>query len=84
MKKRVIELPKAIEFTKGRMDLSSYTMPELDRLISLCNFTDDELEFVKLRSKGKSNVEIYMSMNISEYKLYDIRRKVESKIKKVS
>ena len=84
MKDRVIELPKPIEFTKERMDLASYTKPELDRIVALCNFSDDELEFVALRSKGKSNISIYTTMCISESKLHEIRRRVESKIKKVS
>jgi len=84
MKNRVIELPKPIEFTKERINLASYTKPELDHLISVCNFSEDELEFIMLRSKGKSNVSIYTTMCISESKLYEIRRSVESKIKKVS
>lgn len=82
MKKYDITLPKPLIFTKVR-NLADYTKPELDRLRELCNFTEEETDYFNLRSKGKSNVFIYMTMMISEPKLHEIRRKVESKINRV-
>ena len=83
MRDRVIELPKPLEF-RYHKKLSDYTKPELDRFRELCNFTEDETEYFNLRSKGESNVAIYMTMCISESKLYAIRQNVVRKIKMVS
>ena len=82
MKDRIITLPKPIKTIK-RKNLSDYTKPEIDRFQRLCNFTEDENQYFTLRSKGKSNVSITLSMCISESKLHEIRRKVESKIDRV-
>ena len=82
MKDRTIVLPEPIKISHKR-NLADFTKPELDRIYALANFTEDESEYFKLRSKGKSNVHIFMSMCISESKLHDIRRKVESKIDRV-
>lgn len=79
MKDYILELPEPIKFIKC-LNLVNYTKPELDRFRELCNFTEDELDYFNMRSKGKSNVYIFMTMCISESKLYDIKRKVESKI----
>jgi hypothetical protein len=83
MKEYKIALPKPTTYNNKR-NLADYTKPELDRFRRLCNFTDDESEYFNLRSNGNSNIAITMSMCISESKLYDIRRRVENKIKKVS
>ena len=82
MKDRIIKLPSPIECANKR-NLADYTKPELDFIISRANFTEDELQYFNLRSKGKSNISITMSMCISDSKLHDIRRRVESKIKRV-
>lgn len=63
--------------------LYDFTVPELDRFRELCNFTPDELEYFNLRSKEKSNVEIAMTMSISESKVSKLARKVKSKIIRV-
>lgn len=65
------------------MKLYDFTKPELDMLLALCNFTEDEEEYFNLRSKGKSNVQIAMQMNVSESKVSVLARKVKSKIKRV-
>lgn len=83
MRNRRIDLPKPIDF-RYHKNLADYTKPELDRFRELCNFTDEEIEYFDLRSRGKSNIVIYMEMCISESKLHSIRRNVERKIKKVS
>lgn len=65
------------------MKIYDFTKPELDRFIELCNFTEDELEYFNLRSKGKSNVQIAMQMHISESKVSVLARRVKSKMKRV-
>ena len=65
------------------MQIYDFTKPELDMLIELCNFTPDELEYFNLRSKGKSNIEISLAMNISESKVSKLARKVKSKILRI-
>ena len=77
-----ISLPMPIKSSDNKK-ICDYTKPELDRFRSLCNFTPDELEYFNLRSKDTSNVSIAMSMCISESKLYEIIRKVKSKINRV-
>lgn len=82
MKDRIIELPKPIKYSSKR-NLSDYTKPELDYILKRANFTEDELDYFNLRSKGKSNVAITIAMMISDSKLHEIRRKVESKINRI-
>lgn len=65
------------------MQLYDFTKPELDILLSLCNFTYDERQYFNLRSQGKSNVQISMEMNVSESKVSTLARKVKTKIKRV-
>lgn len=62
------------------MQLYDFTVPELNRFRELCNFTPDELEYFELRSKGRSNVEISLVMNVSESKVSKLAKKVKSKI----
>lgn len=65
-----IRLPDFVEF-------------ELQYFRDNCNFQEDELEYFNLRSKGKSNVQIAMEMNVSEAKVSVLARKVKDKIKRV-
>lgn len=62
------------------MLLRDYTKPELDRFIEGCNFTDDELQYLKLKSRNKSNVQISFEMNISEPQVSVLAKRVKSKI----
>lgn len=82
MKEHIITLPTPIA-TSNKRNLADYTKPELDYIVERANFTDEEYEYFKLRSQGKSNVAIYMDMLISESKLHEIRRKVEKKINRI-
>ena len=43
-----------------------FTKPECDRFRELCNFTEDERKVFDLRVKGKSIVEISMSLCMSD------------------
>lgn len=65
------------------MQVYDFTKPELDVFRELCNFTPDEREYFELRSSGMSNVEISMTMNVSESKVSKLARKVKSKILRV-
>jgi hypothetical protein len=82
MSAKHIILPTPIQFLIKR-NLADYTKPELDYILERANFTEDELEYFNLRSKGKSNVAITIAMMISDSKLHEIRRKVESKINRI-
>lgn len=62
------------------MQLYDFTVPELNRFRELCNFTPDELEYFELRSKGHSNIEISLEMNVSDSKVSKLAKKVKSKI----
>lgn len=65
------------------MQLYDFTVPELDIFRKLCNFTDDEREYFELRSRKKSNIEIALSMSVSEAQVSKLARKVKDKIKRV-
>lgn len=65
------------------MKIYDFTVPELDYFRKMCNFTKDEREYFDLRATGMSNVEISMSMNVSEAKVSVLARKVKSKILRV-
>lgn len=63
--------------------LCSFTKPEIDRFLELCNFTDDEEQYFKLKTRDKSNVYIAQAMNISESQVSKLARRVKDKIKRV-
>lgn len=60
--------------------LYDFTVPELDKFRELCNFTDDERQYFELKSKKRSNVQIAMTMNVSEPQVSKLAKKVKSKI----
>lgn len=64
------------------MQIYDFTIPELERLRELCNFSPQELEYFNLRSKHKSNVEIALTMHVSEGQVSKLARKVKDKIKR--
>lgn len=65
------------------MKICDFTVPELNRLRELCNFTDEELQYFNLRSKNRSNVQIAYEMNVSESTVSVLARKVKKKIIRV-
>ena len=65
------------------MKIRDFTVPELNRLRELCNFTESELVYFNLRSRDKSNVQIAMTMNVSEPQVSKLAKRVKSKIIKV-
>ena len=60
-----------------------FTIPELNMLRELCNFSDDELAYFNLRAKHKSNTQIAYELNISESTVSVLARKVKKKIVRV-
>lgn len=60
-----------------------FTVPELNKLRELCNFSDDELEYFNLRAKHKSNTFISIEMNVSEGQVSKLAKRVKDKIKRV-
>ena len=64
------------------MQIYDFTIPELNRLRELCNFSEAELEYFNLRAKHKSNVEIALTMHVSEGQVSKLARKVKHKIKR--
>lgn len=65
------------------MKLRDYTIPELNVFRELCNFTESEREVFELRAKDKSNVEIAMTMNVSEAQISKLSKRVYTKIEKI-
>ena len=56
---------------------------ELNKLRRECNFSTDELEYFNLRARHKSNVEIALTMNVSEAQVSKLAKRVKNKIVKV-
>lgn len=65
------------------MKFSDFTVPEIDRFLELCNFTEDEEQVFKLLIRGKNAVSISNKLNVSERTVYRMKKKMEIKIKKV-
>lgn len=65
------------------MQVYDFTVPELNKFRELCNFSDAEMEYFNLRAKHKSNLEIAISMHVSEAQVSKLARKVKDKIKRV-
>ena len=65
------------------MLIRDFTIPELNKFRELCNFTDDELQYFNLRAKDKSNVQIALTMNVSEAQVSKLAKRVKNKIIKV-
>lgn len=65
------------------MQIYDFTVPELEVFRELCNFSEDELEYFNLRARRKSNVEIAMTMCVSESQVSKLARRVKNKIKRI-
>ena len=68
---------------KDNFQLYDFTVPELDKFRTLCNFSDAELEYFNLRSRHKSNIEISMTMHVSEAQVSKLAKRVKDKIKRI-
>lgn len=66
-----------------RSKFDGYTQPEIEELISLCNFTPRELEVFQARAKGQSVIEARFSLSLSERTIERDSAKIRTKIARV-
>lgn len=65
------------------MQIFDFVEWELQMFRDKCNFTEQEMQYFNLRSKGKSNVQIALEMNVSESQVSKLARKTKSKMMRV-
>ena len=63
--------------------ICSFTIPELNKIRELANFTDEELEYFNMKANDKSNIYISVEMCVSESKVSSLARRVKSKINRI-
>ena len=63
--------------------LRDFVEPELEYFRQTCNFSENELMYLNLRARDKSNVQISLEMNISEPQVSKLARRVKDKMKRV-
>ena len=63
--------------------LSSLTKPELELIIKIANFTDDEQKIFELLAKDRSITQMATSLCVSERTINRRIKNIESKILKV-
>jgi len=66
-----------------QIKICEFVNSELQFIRDESNFTPDELEFFNLRARGKSIVEISLTMNVSERTASNLSKAVKKKIIKV-
>ena len=64
------------------MRIADFTVSELDRFRSRCNFTDSEQTCFELKAKDCTNIQIAMELNVSESTVAAIMKRVRMKITK--
>ena len=65
------------------MIVSDFTVPELERFRTMCNFVGNETYVFELRSQGIPLEEIAETLNMSVENVKRISRKVNSKIMRI-
>ena len=65
------------------VQIYDFTEPELDKFRELCNFSDDELEYLNIKAKRKTNIQIAMQMHVSEAQVSKLAKRVRNKIIRV-
>lgn len=66
-----------------RVDFTDFLESEYEMFYNNCNFTDRQLEILNLRRKGKSIVEISMSLNMGEATVSRELKKIKKKILRI-
>ena len=66
-----------------RKKLSLLTLPEIQHLTSLANFTDLQGEIFRLLCREKSDVSIMMSLYLSNRRYYEEKTIIYSKIRRI-
>lgn len=59
-----------------------FSSREYEYFLSKCPFTDEEIEILKLKRKGKSNISIAMTVGISERTVGRRIKSIQNKILK--
>ena len=57
---------------------------EVDFIKSKCNFTEEEETFFDMKCKDASDIQIAMTLNISDRKVTELSQRVKTKIIKVA
>ena len=66
-----------------RVDFTDFLESEYEMFYNNCNFTERQLEILNLRRKGKSIIEISMSLNMGEATVSRELKKIKKKILRV-
>lgn len=66
--------------SNGRIKICDFTIPELNHIKELANFTSDELSVFELKSRNKSVIEISLELSMSERKISTLTSKIIKKI----
>lgn len=66
------------------MDKFDFSYAEYMRFLERCPFTDEEIEILNLRRKGKSRIQISMALNMSDgavdRRIASIKKKISKEI----
>lgn len=63
--------------------IPDFTKPEIDYLLKMCNFSDDEERVFLMRSKNKTLEEVAEELNVCYKTAYRINKRVKNKIIRV-
>lgn len=66
-----------------RVDFTDFLESEYQKFYNECNFTDRQMQILQLRRKGKSIIEISLSLNMSEATVSREIKKIKRKILKI-
>ena len=61
--------------------INEYVEYQLEIFREECNFSDDELKYFNYKAKNMTVIQICDKMMISQKKMYDIKRMVDTKMK---
>lgn len=65
------------------LKIPDFTKPEIDYLLEMCNFSDDEERVFLMRSKNKTLEEVAEELNVCYKTAYRINKRVKTKIIRV-
>ena len=65
------------------MKISQFTKSEIEYIIDRANFTDTERDCFLLKSKGKTNIELSMALNICDSTVSSTMKSVRAKVTSV-
>lgn len=65
------------------MKFSKMVKDDIDKVLELCNLTEDEEEVFILLSKGYTRIQIENDLSISSSTIGRIKNRIEDKIKRI-